>query len=205
MNLPNQLTLGRLVLTVIFVLVTVSPHGWGEGWAYTAGMAIFGVASITDYLDGYLARKLQLITAFGKLMDPLVDKILLCAAFVLLSETTLPGGSGVLLPGWVTVTVLAREFLVTGVRLVASAQGFVLAADALGKHKTVWQIATASYFLILLACQESGMAWFRPFFNLPGCDARHLGVFLIFTMLATTIISGWRYFWKNRELVFQEI
>ena len=203
MNLPNKLTLGRLVLTVIFVIVTADPHGWGAGWAYTAGMAIFGFASITDYLDGYLARKYKLITAFGKLMDPLADKILLCAAFVLLTETTPTGDHAVMLPGWVTVSVLAREFLVTGLRLVASAQGFVLAADSLGKHKTVWQITTASYFLILLASQESAMAWIRPFFSLPGCDPHYLGNFLIFMTLATTLFSGLRYFWNNRELVLK--
>lgn len=205
MNLPNQLTLGRLVLTVFFVIVTASPGGWGSGWAYTVGMAIFGVASITDYLDGYLARKYHLITAFGKLLDPLADKILLCAAFVLLTETTPPGASGVLLPGWVTVTVLAREFLVTGLRLVASAQGFVMAADILGKHKTVWQIATASYFLVFLAATEPPMAWVRPSFAMPGCGIHHLGNFLIFMTLATTIVSGWRYFWNNRALVLREM
>jgi CDP-diacylglycerol--glycerol-3-phosphate 3-phosphatidyltransferase len=203
MNLPNKLTLGRLVLTVIFVIVTADPHGWGAGWAYTAGMAIFGFASITDYLDGYLARKYKLITAFGKLMDPLADKILLCAAFVLLTETTPTGDHAVMLPGWVTVSVLAREFLVTGLRLVASAQGFVLAADSLGKHKTVWQITTASYFLILLASQESAMAWIRPLFSLPGCGPHYLGNFLIFMTLATTLFSGLRYFWNNRELVLK--
>lgn len=203
MNLPNKLTLGRLVLTVVFVIVTADPHGWGAGWAYTAGMAIFGIASITDYLDGYLARKYQLITAFGKLMDPLADKILLCAAFVLLTETTPTGEHVVMLPGWVTVSVLAREFLVTGLRLVASAQGFVLAADSLGKHKTVWQIATASYFLILLASQETFMAWIRSFFSLPGCGPHYLGNFLIVMTLATTLFSGLRYFWNNRELVLK--
>ena len=140
-----------------------------------------------------------------RLMDPLADKILLCAAFVLLTETSLPGSSSVVLPGWITVTVLAREFLVTGLRLVALAQGYVMAADVLGKHKTVWQIATASYFLVFLACQEPGMAWFQPFFSLPWCGPRELGVFLMVMTLATTIISGWRYFWNNRALVLREM
>lgn len=205
MNLPNKLTLGRLFLTVIFVAVTAHPHGWGQGWAYTVGMAIFGIASITDYLDGYLARKYQLITSFGKLMDPLVDKVLLCAAFVLLSETQLEGNRNSILPGWVTVTVLTREFLVTGLRLIATAQGYVMAADKLGKHKTVWQITTASYFLVFLAVQEPAMAWFKPFFELPYMGPRAIGSFLIFMTLVTTVFSGWRYFWSNRELVMKEM
>ena len=205
MNLPNKLTLGRLFLTVIFVIVTANPHGWGAGWAYTTGMLIFGVASFTDYLDGYLARKYQLITSFGKLMDPLADKVLLCAAFVLLSETPLTPEIGSILPGWVTVTVLAREFLVTGLRLVGSAQGYVMAADTLGKHKTVWQIITASYFLVFLASQEAAMAWIRPLFSVKWLGPRELGWVLIIMTLLTTIVSGWRYFWKNRALVLKEM
>jgi CDP-diacylglycerol---glycerol-3-phosphate 3-phosphatidyltransferase len=205
MNLPNQLTLGRLVLTVIFVIITASPHGWGQGWAYTAGMVIFAIASLTDYLDGYLARKYQLITAFGKLMDPLADKVLLCAAFVLLSETDLPGTNHVLLPGWVTVTVLAREFLVTGLRLVASAQGTVLAADRLGKHKTAWQIITACYFLVYLAAQEPALAGLRTIFAIRGFGPREAGYVLIAITLLTTLVSGWRYFWNNRAVVLKEM
>jgi CDP-diacylglycerol---glycerol-3-phosphate 3-phosphatidyltransferase len=205
MNLPNKLTLGRLVLTVIFVTVTASPHGWGQGWAYSVGMAIFGIASVTDYLDGYWARKYGLITNFGKLMDPLVDKVLMCAAFVLLTETVYPDTSLVILPGWVTVAVLAREFLVTGLRLVATAQGQVLAADQWGKHKTGWQIGTASYFLVYLACQEPAMAWFSPFFTWPGLGPHQVGVLLISLTLVTTVYSGWRYFWNNRAIVLKEM
>jgi CDP-diacylglycerol--glycerol-3-phosphate 3-phosphatidyltransferase len=205
MNLPNKLTLGRLVLTVIFVIVTASPHGWGAGWAYTVGMVIFGIASVTDYLDGYWARKYGLITDFGKLMDPLVDKVLMCAAFVLLTETVYPGTNKVILPGWVTVAVLAREFLVTGLRLVATAKGNVLAADRLGKHKTGWQIGMASYFMVYLACQEPGMQWFSPFFTWPGLGPHQVGTVLIAMTLITTVYSGWRYFWNNRQIVLNEM
>jgi CDP-diacylglycerol--glycerol-3-phosphate 3-phosphatidyltransferase len=205
MNLPNKVTLGRLVLTVIFVIVTASPHGWGTGWSYTAGMLIFGVASATDYLDGYWARKYGLVTDFGKLMDPLVDKVLMCAAFVVLTETTYPGGNNVILPGWVTVTVLTREFLVTGLRLVATSKGMVLAADRLGKHKTGFQIATASYFLVYLACQEPSMNWFSFFFSLPGMGTAQTGAVLIALTLITTVYSGWRYFWNNRQIVLNEM
>ncbi|MBP7949487.1 MAG: CDP-diacylglycerol--glycerol-3-phosphate 3-phosphatidyltransferase [Verrucomicrobiales bacterium] len=205
MNLPNKLTLGRLALTVLFVAVTSSPLGWGRGWAFTAGLLIFGVASLTDYLDGYLARKHNLITAFGKLMDPLADKVLLCAAFVLLTETPGPEGAGHLFPGWVTVTVLAREFLVTGLRLVASAQGSVLAADKLGKHKTIWQIITALYFLLFLSTGEPALSWLRPVFDVRLLGPGGLGMVLIAVTLLTTVVSGWAYFWKNRALAFREM
>ncbi len=201
MNLPNQLTLGRLFLTILFVAVTAHPHGWGQAWAYTAGLVLFSVASITDFLDGYLARKHNLITNFGKLMDPLADKVLLCAAFVLLTATADPQRGGQILPGWVTVAVLAREFLVTGLRLVASSQGQVLAADTLGKHKTIWQIITALYFLIFLASQEPAFAWLQPVFAVPVLSPAVLGTILIGVTLVTTILSGWMYFWRNRRLV----
>lgn len=206
MNLPNKLTVGRLFLTVIFVIITSTPNGWGTGWAYTAGMIIFGIASATDYLDGYWARKFGLVTSFGKLMDPLVDKVLLCSAFVMLSSTRLPGGvDQLLIPWWITVAVLAREFLVTGLRLVASSQGHVMAADSFGKQKTVWQITTASYFIVFLACQEPAMKWLRPLFDVPWLGPHSLGALLIGIMTVTTIASGGRYFWNNRAAVLKEL
>ena len=123
MNLPNKLTVGRLILTAIFVAVVSIqdlPH------RYTIGVVLFVVAAFTDFLDGYLARKHGLITNFGKLMDPLADKVLMCSAFVILTRH----GQ---LAAWVVIAIIAREFLVTGLRLVASSQGSVLAADSMGK------------------------------------------------------------------------
>ena len=118
MNLPNRLTVLRLILTFVFVAIlsVEFPH-----WRSLA-LIVFAVAAITDFLDGHLARKHNLITSFGKLMDPLADKVLMCAGFVLLV-------SHELMPAWVVIIILAREFLVTGLRLVASAEGMVLAAS----------------------------------------------------------------------------
>ena len=143
-------TVSRLVLTVIFVATTAFP--WA--YAFTVGLFLFSVASITDWLDGKIARERNLVTAFGQLMDPLADKVLMAAAFITLMEKDL-------MPGWLVIAILAREFLVTGLRLVAGARGAVLAADKLGKQKTIWQIATACYLLVYLASREEPLAWVR--------------------------------------------
>ncbi len=113
----------------------------------SVALAVFVLASITDYVDGELARRYALITNFGKLMDPLVDKIMTAAAFVCLVPLKA-------IPAWVAVVVITREFLITGLRLLAVSKGRILAADPIGKHKTSWQIATIIFFLTLGAYQE---------------------------------------------------
>lgn len=194
MNLPNQLTVSRLVLTVIFVATTALP--WA--YAFTVGLFLFSVASITDWLDGKIARERNLVTAFGQLMDPLADKILMAAAFITLMEKDL-------MPGWLVIAILAREFLVTGLRLVAGARGAVLAADKLGKQKTIWQIVTACYLLVYLASREEPLAWVRPLFDWPSLGFQILHPLLLGLTLATTLYSGFAYFWKNRAMVMQEM
>ena len=190
MNLPNQITTLRLILTFVFVGILSSeiPH------RYTIALVIFVVASITDFLDGYLARKYDLVTNFGKLMDPLADKILMTGGFVLLAVLNL-------IPAWIVVVILAREFLITGFRLVASAEGKILAAENLGKHKTIWQIITVLYFLLLLAAKEPLFAWLAPVFEWKFTSPAILGQVLIYLSLVLTILSGWSYVWKNRELL----
>lgn len=194
MNLPNQLTMSRLVLTVVFVAVTAVP--WE--YAFTVGLALFSIASITDWLDGKIARERNLVTAFGQLMDPLADKVLMAAAFVTLMDQRL-------MPAWLVIAILAREFLVTGLRLVAGARGAVLAADKLGKQKTICQIVTACYLLIYLASGEEPLAWIRPLFDRPTLGFPIIHPVLLGLTLATTLYSGLTYFWKNRALVLQEI
>ena len=194
MNLPNQLTVSRLVLTVIFVATTALP--WA--YAFTVGLFLFSVASITDWLDGKIARERNLVTAFGQLMDPLADKVLMAAAFITLMEKDL-------MPGWLVIAILAREFLVTGLRLVAGARGAVLAADKLGKQKTIWQIVTACYLLVYLASREEPLGWVRPLFDWPSLGFQILHPLLLGLTLATTLYSGFAYFWKNRAMVMQEM
>jgi CDP-diacylglycerol--glycerol-3-phosphate 3-phosphatidyltransferase len=169
-------------------------------WAYafTVGLFLFSVASLTDWLDGKIARERNLVTAFGQLMDPLADKVLMAAAFITLMEKDL-------MPGWLVIAILAREFLVTGLRLVAGARGAVLAADKLGKQKTIWQIVTACYLLVYLASREEPLAWVRPLFDLPSLGFQILHPLLLGLTLVTTLYSGFAYFWKNRAMVLQEM
>lgn len=190
MNLPNQLTVFRLILTFVFVGVMSAefPH------ARTVGLIVFSVAAFTDFLDGYLARKHNLITNFGKLMDPLADKILMCGGFVILAVL----GE---IPAWIVIVILAREFLVTGLRLVASAEGVVLAAENLGKHKTVWQIVTVIYFLVVLASEEPAFAWTGFLFDWKPASPAIFGQILIWLSLILTVLSGLSYAWKNRVLL----
>lgn len=191
MNVPNQLTVARLILTFIFVgLLSLD----GIPYAKSAALLIFALASFTDFLDGYLARKNDLITSFGKLMDPLADKILMCAGFVLLTRLEL-------IPAWMVVVILAREFMVTGLRLLASAEGVVLAAESLGKYKTIIQIVTIIYFLFYLASEEAVFRFLHPIFETFYLAPNILGMVLNWGSLLLTLWSGMSYVVKNRRLL----
>lgn len=192
MNLPNKLTVARMLLTVVFVVVFYLPVANRNTFA----LLVFGIASITDYFDGEIARKRGLVTNFGKLLDPVADKVLMCAALVLLAVE-----HPLWLPGWTVVVVLAREFIVTGIRLIAASAGKVLAAEKLGKHKTAWQIITALYFLIRAASGEPlNKPWLEPIFLSWSHAAEVCGGICVFMMTALTLVSGVSYFWKNRAL-----
>lgn len=188
MNLPNQLTLARLVLTGFFVACFYLP--WSN--SYSIAVIIFGIASYTDYLDGKIARDRNLVTNFGKLFDPLADKILIAAAFILLSVDRT-------IPSWITIAILSREFFVTGIRQIAAGQGAVLAAEKLGKHKMVWQIITVLYFMLTAASNEPLFGFLKPVFA-PSTLHAWVGGFIIYFTTALTLVSGFSYFWKNRRL-----
>jgi len=188
MNVSNQLTILRLVLTFPFVAaLSIDFPG-----AKLLALALFIVASVTDYVDGYIARRFQLITDFGQLMDPLVDKIMTMAAFICLVSL----GS---IPAWAVIVIISREFLVTGLRLIAISQGKVLPAERLGKHKTVWQIATIIYLLGLATLHDQ----FDTAFSSSTLWALGLliGLLLIYATVAFTLVSGISYFFKNWGLV----
>ena len=186
MNLPNRLTLGRLILTVFFVgFLSTSTH-WGD----VVALLLFIIASITDWLDGYLARRLGQMTNFGKLMDPLADKVLVASALICL----IPLGA---LPAWAVIVIITREFLITGLRQLAASQGLILPSDPLGKHKTAWQLITILFFLILLAagdCFGDESRWLRFLWV-------KVGPLLIGITILLTIYSGLAYLWKNRNLL----
>ncbi len=190
MNLPNRLTVARLFLTLCFVVVLSLEFPYH----HTVAFAIFVLATLTDYFDGEIARRYNLVTNFGILMDPLVDKIMVTAAFI----TLIPRG---VMPSWVAIVVIVREFLITGLRLLAAEKGQVLPAESLGKHKTSWQIATILYFLLFLSSQEI-------FGRMEGATAQvwltalyYGGIGMIAIMVTLTVLSGARYLWKNWSLI----
>ncbi len=188
MNWANRLTLGRLVLTVLFVIALSTRWGYGR----TAALGLFLVAGVTDYLDGEIARRWGIITKFGKLMDPLVDKVMMAAAFICL----VPIGA---VSAWVATIVVARDFLITGLRLLATSEGVVLPAERLGKHKTSWQIVTVAYLLALLAVIEvwpttSEAIWWQNAW-IYGGDT------LLWITIGLTIFSGLGYLWQHRALL----
>lgn len=192
MNLANKLTLLRIVLIPFFIVCfyipslivnTVSINNYLIPYANLLGLIIFLLAAITDFIDGYVARKYNMITDFGKFMDPLADKLLVTAALLVLLENGL-------ISGWVVFIILAREFIVTGFRTIAASKGVVIAAGWLGKIKTVVQFIMISTLLLLN----------YPFeiFNWP--------VDRIFIALAVvlTVASGIEYIYKNLH-IFDEV
>ena len=140
MNTPNKLTILRIIMIPVFMVAYMYlKHNW---FTNLLSAAIFALAFLTDLLDGYLARKYNQVSDFGKIMDPLADKVLVAAAMVLLTQ------AGVV-SAWVTVLVLAREFIVSGVRMAAAAEGNVVAASIWGKAKTMWQFIAITLALII--------------------------------------------------------
>ena len=190
MNLPNQLSIARLLLTLPFVALCYASVPNGHSWA----LLIFLIASFTDYLDGMIARRHNLVTNFGKLFDPLADKILMASALTMLAVENQ-------IPAWVVIAILGREFFVTGIRQIAISQGVVLAAERLGKHKMVWQVITVTYFLAKLAAKEAAndsvLAFAKQWFV---SKDDYFGHFTIYFTALLTLVSGFSYFWKNRSL-----
>jgi CDP-diacylglycerol---glycerol-3-phosphate 3-phosphatidyltransferase len=185
MTLPNRLTLARFSLTALFVAATESPFRGN----ITLALTFFTLAVLTDYLDGALARRWNLVTNFGILMDPLADKVLNASAFIFLVVYAD-------LPPWAVIVIIAREFLITGLRLLAGNKGVILPAEQLGKHKTTWQMMTIFFFLILTAFLEWQLrpAWWIPVWI-------HGGWMFITVTMTFTLYSGLGYLWRNRVLL----
>ena len=177
-NLPNTLTSVRLGLSfVLFATI------WGHLWL--TSLALFAVAAFTDWLDGYYARRRNLASSLGRVYDPLVDKIMTGGVFVFFLQSHpagLPGGSGLL--AWMVTLVIAREFLVTGIRGHLEGMGVQFGADMFGKWKTVLQIAVTLYLLALFAAWEHGLA---------AAWTLHLRTALVYAMVLATVFSGLNY------------
>ncbi len=179
MNLPNKLTILRVILIPFFVFFLLAPYF--EGYGNFIAVAIFIIASITDFLDGYLARRDYLVTNFGKFMDPLADKLLVCSALICLVET----GQ---LPAWVVVIIISREFIISGFRLIASDNGVVIAASYWGKFKTVSQM----FMVIVLIL------------NIQHVVFQVAGVALMWIAVALTVISLIDYIIKNKDVLKEQ-
>jgi len=198
MNLPNKLTTSRFFFAALLMVLLVVEFRFSK----TLALLVFIIAAITDYLDGQLARGKYGVTNFGKLMDPLADKVMVCAALVGFVEIRLQPGGPPLVPAFVVVTIIAREFLVTGLRLLAASQGKVLAAGNWGKHKTAWQMIAIIWTLTGLALLEDLL----PAGELHGLLQQWfpLSVWAVMAVVvAITLISGGIYFYEQRHMIME--
>lgn len=175
MNLPNKLTVLRVIMVPFFVAFLMI--GWGGAANKWIALGIFAVASFTDYLDGQIARKYHLVTNFGKFMDPLADKLLVCSAMICFVEL----GK---LPAWIAIIIIGREFIISGFRLIAAENGIVIAANYWGKFKTVSQMVMT----LLLIADLGG------FFDT-------LAQVFIWLSLILTVISLMTYIMQNRQVL----
>jgi len=176
MNLPNKLTILRVILVPFFVAVLLT-NCFGEASKWVA-LSIFIIASLTDMLDGKIARKYNLVTNFGKFMDPLADKLLVCSAFVCLVGLDK-------LQAWIVIIIIAREFIISGFRLIASDNGVVIAASYWGKFKTVFQMAAV---ILLIA-------------DIPVPAFGIITVIVTYIALILTIVSLVDYIIKNKGVL----
>jgi len=204
MNLPNRLTVARIGLTGLFVAALLLPN-FPAG--KTVALALFVIASLTDWYDGWLARRNKQETAFGALLDPVADKILTSAAFICLVEPPAlrmhPDGAP-LVQSWMALLIVAREFLVTGLRLVARERGLVVKADTPGKYKTAAQMTTIIVILIGYAARQewNALGFDRQRFDIAFAQ---VAFWLMIVTVLLTAWSGFSFFWKNREAFLSDV
>ncbi|RNF40574.1 CDP-diacylglycerol--glycerol-3-phosphate 3-phosphatidyltransferase [Planococcus salinus] len=185
MNIPNRITVSRIMLIPIFMIIMLVDFNWGTmnflgaelPVTHFVGGLIFIFASLTDWVDGYYARKYNLVTTFGKFLDPLADKLLVSAALIILVELGFAAS-------WIVIIIISREFAVTGLRLVLAGEGEVVAAGGLGKIKTTAQILAVTTLLL-----------HNPIFTWIGFPFADV---MLYVALIFTIWSGWEYFYANR-------
>lgn len=185
MNIPNRLTTARLIITVFAVVLYCL--GKATAWIMFVEAGLFIIGSLTDFLDGVIARKFNMVTGFGKLMDPLADKLLVISIIMILVDY------GTIPYWWIALIVIARELFVLGIRLAAiEGDRNVIAADKLGKLKTLTQMVSLSALLI--------MAGLASYYNNPVIDGFTLGFQILFYIsVVICVVSGFQYFFKNRK------
>jgi len=201
MNLSNKLTLCRLVMGLSLPFFLTFPVPFGK----SIGLLIFLLAALTDYWDGRLARSTSGITVFGQLMDPLADKVLIGAAFICFVTWNQ------IVPAWIVVIIIAREFMVTGLRLLGASQGKIIPAGRWGKHKTIWQIvviaviisgeALRSEIFPLLLTENILCDFLTGYYN-PLFRIMTVGIAGLVALV--TVVSGTVYFWRCKEWVMKD-
>ena len=194
MNLPNKLTVSRLILTAIFLLAMFVEFPFH----ITAALVLFVAASLTDLFDGIIARRRNLVTDFGKLMDPLADKVLICSAFIAFIELEW-------MPAWMVIVIVARELAITGLRLLAASKNIVLAAERQGKNKTISQITAAIALLVTHSHADWGIVGQLFAFEIVGhAWAWWVAEISKWVAVVLTALSGFLYLWKNREVYLND-
>jgi CDP-diacylglycerol--glycerol-3-phosphate 3-phosphatidyltransferase len=195
MNLPNKLTLARLGMTVVFLAAILTDFKYHE----TVALFFFALGGITDHLDGRLARKYNLITNFGTLMDSLADKIFTCSAFIAFVGLNQ-------MAAWMVVVIVAREFAITGLRTLAASKNIILAAEGFGKNKTISQIVCIIAMLVHLSYHDWGVAGHLFSFHIyaaPWVD--RFAMLMQWVTVALTLVSGALYLWRNRQLYLTDM
>ena len=196
MNLPNKLTLSRVIMVPFFVVfILLVPQFLYFKWI---ALAIFVIASLTDLLDGKIARKYNLVTNFGKFMDPLADKLLVCSALIAMSSL------GVI-PAWITIVIIAREFIISGFRLIAAEKGVVIAASMWGKWKTTFQMVMLCVQMVVMDQYVSvngniaanGLYVVTPFYQV----LMMIGSITMYIALILTVVSLIDYLLKNKDVL----
>lgn len=188
MNLPNKLTISRIGLTFVFMFFLFTQWQYGK----IAALITFAIASLTDYLDGKIAKKQGLISDFGKFMDPIADKILILAAFLAFVEMKL-------IPAWCVVIIIFREFIILGLRVLGIIKGHIVAASRAGKHKTVSQVVTVFFILIYLIIRQHS-AHYSFWTEAKEAFSKNAIFGLMLVTVILTLISGMFYLIKNKRL-----
>ena len=198
MNLPNKLTVSRFGLTAVFLWAMFSRFAYND----TLALIFFCLAGITDFLDGRIARARNLITNFGKLMDPLADKIMVCSAFIAFVESShLNPNAPVKVGAWMVVIIVGRELAITGLRLLAASKNIVLAAERYGKHKTISQIVCIIALLVVDAMNE----WPEVLKNIFAAWTPLFAEIMLWITVVLTAASGLIYLWRNREIYLDDV
>ena len=194
MNLPNKLTVSRLILTAFFLMALL----FDFPFHYTVALVLFVAASLTDLFDGIIARRRNLLTDFGKLMDPLADKVLICSAFIAFIELDW-------MPAWMVILIVARELAITGLRLLAASKNLVLAAERQGKNKTISQITAIIALLVTHSHADWGIVGQLFAFEIANqAWAWWVAEASKWVAVALTALSGFLYLWKNRDVYLND-